>query len=71
MDRIYMNIIRPLGYVVFIYPREILYLCCHKKQFSYLKEFKNKYKGKRCFMVGTGPSLTHEDMELIMDRFVA
>lgn len=50
---------------------EILYLCCHKKQFSYLKEFKNKYKGKRCFMVGTGPSLTHEDMELIMDRFVA
>lgn len=70
MDRIYMNIIRPLGYFVFIYPREILYLWRHKKQFSYLKEFKNKYKGKRCFIVGTGPSLTQEDMELIKDEFV-
>lgn len=70
MDRIYMNIIRPLGYFALIFPREILSLCCHKRQFSYLKEFKDKYKGKRCFIVGTGPSLTPEDLELIKNEFV-
>lgn len=28
-----------------------------------LKEYKNIHKGKRCFIIGTGPSLTVEDLE--------
>ncbi|MCH4017739.1 MAG: DUF115 domain-containing protein [Prevotella sp.] len=34
-------------------------------KFQYLKSLKNKYKGKRCFIVATGPSLNVNDLELI------
>lgn len=34
-----------------------------------LLEYKNKYKGERCFVVCTGPSLTNEDLELIKDEY--
>ncbi len=33
-----------------------------------LDEFKNKHKGKRCFVVGNGPSLNDLDMELLKDE---
>lgn len=33
---------------------------CHQ-----LKKFKNIHKGQRCFIIGTGPSLTVEDLELL------
>ena len=33
-----------------------------------LKSFKNKYKGKRCFIVGTGPSLNLNDLEMLKDE---
>lgn len=32
---------------------------------SKLKEVKNKYLGKKCFIVATGPSLTLEDLEVL------
>lgn len=33
-----------------------------KDRFEKLKELKDKYKGQRCFLVGSGPSLTNEDV---------
>lgn len=40
-----------------------------RKRFRHLRELKNAYKGKRCFVVATGPSLTIEDLELIKNEF--
>lgn len=34
-----------------------------------LKKLKNKYKGKRCFIIGNGPSLKAEDLELLKDEY--
>lgn len=33
-----------------------------------LKALKNKYEGKRCFIVGLGPSLTVEDLNLLKEK---
>ena len=30
-----------------------------------IKSYKNKYMGKRCFIIGTGPSLTVRDLEIL------
>ena len=34
-----------------------------KSSESYLRSIKGKYKGKRCFVLGNGPSLTPEDLD--------
>lgn len=39
-----------------------------KKSKIYLKNIKNKYKGKRCFIIGNGPSLTPEDLDKLKDE---
>jgi hypothetical protein len=36
---------------------------------SKIKKFKNKYKGKRCFIVGNGPSLNKIDFSLLKDEY--
>ena len=36
---------------------------------SYLNEVKGKYAGKRCFIIGTGPSLTVEDLNALSGEF--
>lgn len=36
---------------------------CHQ-----LKQFKNIHRGERCFIIGTGPSLTTGDLELLKDE---
>lgn len=33
-----------------------------------IKEYKNKYAGKRCFVIGSGPSLTLHDLQMLYDR---
>lgn len=38
-------------------------LLVNKKYGRNIKNFKDKYKGKRCFIIGNGPSLTIEDLE--------
>ena len=38
------------------------------RNFKTLKEYENKYSGKRCFLVGNGPSLTFEDLDLIKNE---
>lgn len=41
-----------------------------KEHYNYdkIKQFKNKYKGQRCFIVGTGPSLTVEQLDMLKDE---
>lgn len=34
-----------------------------------LSKLKDKYKGKRCFIIGNGPSLTAEDLDLLKDEY--
>jgi hypothetical protein len=48
-------------------PRALGY---NDKRFQRLKSYHNKYKGKRCFITCTGPSLTIEDLELLKDEYV-
>lgn len=38
-------------------------------QFEWIKDYKNKYNGKRCFIVATGPSLTIKDLDMIKDEY--
>lgn len=40
-----------------------------KYDYSKLKQFKNIHNGERCFIVGTGPSLTMEDLQLIKAEY--
>lgn len=53
-----MNIARIVRLVLFQFTKD------HKK----LKQFDGYYKGKRCFIVGNGPSLTIEDLEKIKNE---
>ena len=34
-----------------------------------IEKFKNKYSGKRCFLVGNGPSLAHTPLELLEEEY--
>ncbi len=34
------------------------------------EQYKNKYKGERCFILGNGPSLKTEDLSLLRDEYV-
>ena len=38
------------------------------KDYVYLKSLKNAYQGKRCFIIGNGPSLTGEDLDSLKDE---
>lgn len=40
-----------------------------KYDYSKIKTFKGIHKGERCFIVGTGPSLKMEDLELIKGEY--
>ena len=48
-------------------PRQLGY---RDKRFEKLRKMKDQYKGKRCFITCTGPSLTIEDLELLKDEYV-
>lgn len=39
-----------------------------KKTNVYLRQVRNQYAGKRCFVIGNGPSLTKEDLEMLKDE---
>lgn len=72
LDHIYMSFIRPLGYLLCIYPIELLKLLLIKLRFinkyRYLNKYKNINKGKRCFIIGTGPSLTTSDYIMLKNE---
>lgn len=70
LDYFYMNILRPLGYYFVLYPSESIRYAISSNRFKYLKEYKNSHKGERCFIVGSGPSLKKEELDLIKDEVV-
>lgn len=37
--------------------------------YSKIKQYKDIHKGKRCFIIGTGPSLNIQDLELLKDEY--
>lgn len=47
------------------FKRFILY---HRRNGKILKSFKNKYKGKRCFIIGNGPSLNVDDLNKLKNE---
>lgn len=69
MDRFYMKYLRPFMYYITIYPYELLNILLIKIGFDCryenLKKYKNIYRGKRCFIIGTGPSLTKEIYKML------
>lgn len=48
--------------------RQLRKIGISESKYSRIKSLKNKYKGERCFIVCTGPSLTTDDLELIKDE---
>lgn len=48
-------------------PRSLGY---NDRKYNKLKQLKDKYKGKRCFITCTGPSLTIEDLESLENEYV-
>ena len=47
----------------------ISYIYYKKDDKDRIKAFKNRYKGKRCFIVGNGPSLSEMDLDLLKDEY--
>lgn len=46
---------------------------CNEEAYRWLqknKEFKNKYQGQRCFIVGNGPSVKRQDLSLLKEEYV-
>lgn len=43
------------------------YYYWHRNEYDIMK-FKNKYKGRACFVIGNGPSLRSEDLEKIQEK---
>lgn len=43
--------------------------CGKLDEYKWLKEYKDKYKGKRCFVICNGPSLTQEDYIRLKDEY--
>ena len=49
---------------------------CKEKYFEYtmygkqISKYRDKYKGKRCFVVGNGPSLNEQDLSLLAEEYV-
>lgn len=48
---------------------QVFYNYRYKSELVRLSEYKNKYKNKRCFVIGTGPSLTKEDLEALQNEY--
>lgn len=41
----------------------------YRNELSKLAEYKDRYKGKRCFVIGTGPSLTAKDLNALEGEY--
>lgn len=58
------------GYLVWWLDRAVWYLS-YKPRVSVqrLQAFKNKHKGQRCFIIGSGPSLRHMDLSPLREEY--
>lgn len=69
----YTLIVRPYCFVVLFFYNLKLFLISKKfisegQQYKRIKELKDIYKGKRCFIVATGPSVRMKDLESIRNE---
>lgn len=48
----------------------VIYLLHHKKYQPILDYYHDKYKGQSCFVIGNGPSLRAEDLQLLQNKGV-
>lgn len=49
--------------------KSYIYTLLHKRKYESLKKFKGIHKGKRCFIVATGPSLAIEDVNKLKGEY--
>lgn len=54
-----------LAPIIIIRNRIIIKRFANSEDSKFIKQFKGKYDGKRCFIIGNGPSLTGSDLDLI------
>lgn len=64
----FMLIVYSRRQIIFEFGKFLRYSGIDRK-YNRLKLFKDIHKGKRCFIVGTGPSLTMKDLELIKGEY--
>lgn len=58
------KIFRKLKYYYNILSNKVLF----RKAIRNIKKYKDAYKGKRCFIIGNGPSLNVEDLEMLKNE---
>jgi len=67
LDDFYFEIINKLRYTKFLYEKTFK---GKHKQLEKNIELKDIHKGKRCFVVGNGPSINEQDLTLLKDEIV-
>lgn len=64
------KLVRLLSYPYVNYKRKRIKQIFHDSEDgAYLRTLKNKFAGKRCFIVGNGPSLTIDDLNQLKDEY--
>lgn len=72
-----VKVLKKIKGVILVLRQHILYALSYaylvlsgkQKEYNvYLESIKDKYKGRRCFVIGNGPSLTTEDLESLSDE---
>jgi hypothetical protein len=67
LDDLYFETINKLRYVKFLYEKTFK---GKHKQLEKNIELKDIHKGKRCFVIGNGPSINNQDLTLLKDEIV-
>jgi hypothetical protein len=76
-NKVFIYIKKPIKFFLNIYHLIVLYLINILAKFNIpitrnnyqILKLKNKYKGKRCFIIGNGPSLRQEDLERLKGEY--
>ena len=55
--------------IVFDFEKKIRSITGRSGKFDYIKKYKDLHKGKRCFIIASGPSLRIEDLERLKNEY--
>ena len=61
--------IKLIGNILFLLQKHKYSSKISNQERTDLKKFENKYYGKRCFIIGNGPSLNKTDLKLLKDEY--
>jgi len=67
LDDLYFELINKLRYAKFLYEKTFK---SKHKQLEKNAELKDIHKGKRCFVIGNGPSINNQDLTLLKNEIV-